>query len=194
MRRVIALAAAGLSLTGCTSFSSDSFPAISNVSNKNTATSVLQLQLESTPPGADAITSLGPGYKTPCSVALTPPDTGFSTTSEFSVAYTMDNFQPSTVAVQVAHVGGTFSTPATTKINPNPVVAVLQPVAPGLNAARKMLKPEKQAKNKVVHQPALPRTSAAQELERLHGLLVRGVISQTEFDGLKAKLLRSTPY
>ncbi len=31
--------------------------------------------------------------------------------------------------------------------------------------------------------------SPAQELERLHDLLVRGAISQVEFDGLKAKLL-----
>jgi hypothetical protein len=37
--------------------------------------------------------------------------------------------------------------------------------------------------------PPLPQNSAAQELERLHGLLVRGAISQVEFDGLKAKLL-----
>ncbi len=31
--------------------------------------------------------------------------------------------------------------------------------------------------------------SAAQELERLHDLLTRGVISQAEFDGLKTKLI-----
>lgn len=34
-----------------------------------------------------------------------------------------------------------------------------------------------------------PGTSAAHELERLHDLLTRGVISQAEFDGLKAKLI-----
>lgn len=34
-----------------------------------------------------------------------------------------------------------------------------------------------------------PRASAAHELERLHGLLTQGAISQTEFDGLKAKLI-----
>lgn len=33
----------------------------------------------------------------------------------------------------------------------------------------------------------------AEELERLHDLLVRGAISQTEFDGLKAKLLGGAP-
>lgn len=34
-----------------------------------------------------------------------------------------------------------------------------------------------------------PVTSAAHELERLHDLLTRGVISQAEFDGLKTKLI-----
>ena len=41
----------------------------------------------------------------------------------------------------------------------------------------------------VVDPPPLPQASAAQELERLYDLLVRGAISQVEFDGLKAKLL-----
>jgi len=44
-----------------------------------------------------------------------------------------------------------------------------------------------------VEPPPLPQTSAVHELERLHDLLVRGAISQVEFDGLKAKLLGSAP-
>lgn len=44
-------------------------------------------------------------------------------------------------------------------------------------------------KIQVVEPPPLPQTSVAQELERLHGLLTRGAISQVEFDDLKAKLL-----
>jgi hypothetical protein len=48
------------------------------------------------------------------------------------------------------------------------------------------------AKLQVIDPPPLPQTSLAQELERLHDLLVRGAISQVEFDGLKAKLLGST--
>ncbi|MGJ5080222.1 superinfection immunity protein [Bradyrhizobium sp. HKCCYLS3013] len=44
-------------------------------------------------------------------------------------------------------------------------------------------------KIQVVDPPPLPATSPVQELERLHDLLVRGAISQLEFDGLKAKLL-----
>jgi hypothetical protein len=57
MRRVIAIAAAGLTLAGCSSFSFDAF--------KSTPPTV-QLQLDSVPSGADALTSLGPGCKTPC--------------------------------------------------------------------------------------------------------------------------------
>jgi hypothetical protein len=47
-------------------------------------------------------------------------------------------------------------------------------------------------KIQVVDPPPLPTTSPVQELERLHDLLVRGAISQVEFDDLKAKLLGST--
>src|SRR6476660_1100840 len=82
MRRVIAIAAAGASLAGCSSFSLDAF--------KPTPPTV-QVQLESVPSGADAVTSLGPGCKTPCSVTVPVAEAGFS------VAYTMDKFQPATV-------------------------------------------------------------------------------------------------
>jgi hypothetical protein len=37
--------------------------------------------------------------------------------------------------------------------------------------------------------PPPPRTSVTLELDRLHGLLVQGAISQIEFDALKAHLL-----
>ena len=56
MRRGIAIAAAGLSLAGCSSFSFEAF--------RSTPPTV-QLQLGSVPSGADALTSLGPGCKTP---------------------------------------------------------------------------------------------------------------------------------
>lgn len=48
-------------------------------------------------------------------------------------------------------------------------------------------------KIQIVDPPPLPQTSLVQELERLHDLLVRGAISQGEFDGLKAKLLGTAP-
>jgi hypothetical protein len=44
-------------------------------------------------------------------------------------------------------------------------------------------------KIQIVDPPPPPQTSPVQELERLHDLLVRGAISQVEFDGLKAEML-----
>ena len=130
MRRVIAAAIAGASLGsslgGCSSFSFDYF--------KSTPPSI-QVQLESTPPGADAKTSIGPGCKTPCSVSVPAPDSGFS------VAYTLDKFEPQTVQVKVIRNPGDFTSPAATLTDPSPVFAELQPAAP-LAKARKPKKPK----------------------------------------------------
>jgi hypothetical protein len=116
MRRVIAIALAGASLAGCSSFSvGDYF---------KSAPPAIQVQLESNPPGADAKTSLGPGCKTPCAVTVNAPDTGFS------VMYTLNKFQPATVQVQVVNNPGDVSTPASTVTDPNPVYAELQPAGP----------------------------------------------------------------
>jgi hypothetical protein len=125
MRRVIAIAITGYSLAGCSSLASlDAF--------KPTPPTV-QVQLDSVPPGADARTSLGPGCKTPCAVAVSAPDSGFS------VAYTLNKFQPATVPVQVTRIPGDFTSPGSTTIDPNPVVAELQPAAPPPRAARKKI-------------------------------------------------------
>ena len=125
MRRAIVIAAAGLSLAGCSSFSLDAF---------KPGPPTVQVQLDSTPQGADALTSVGPGCKTPCSVAVTVPDTGFS------VTYTLNRFQPVTVPVQL--VSGDLTSPAA--VNPNPVVAELQPAGPPPRPVRKrVMKPRK---------------------------------------------------
>jgi hypothetical protein len=139
MRRVIVIAVAGASLAGCSSFSLDAF--------KPTPPTV-QVQLDSVPAGAEARTSLGPSCKTPCAVAVTAPDSGFS------VTYTLNKFQPATVPVQVIRVPGDFSSPASTTFDPNPVVAELQPAGPPPKAARKMLKPKKPKPAKGAAAPA----------------------------------------
>ena len=54
------------------------------------------------PAGADARTSIGPGCKTPCSVAVQAPDTGFS------VTYTLNKYEPATIPVQVIRTPGDF--------------------------------------------------------------------------------------
>ena len=115
MRRIIAIAVTGASLAGCSSFSFDSL---------KSAPPLVKVALESTPPGADATTSLGPACKTPCSIDVPAPDAGFS------VTFTSPKFQPVTIPVQVTRNPGDFSSPPTTVIEPSPVFAELQPAAP----------------------------------------------------------------
>jgi len=144
MRRVIAIAVAGASLCGCSSM-----PSMPSLDMFKSAPPSMQVQLESAPPGADARTSLGPGCKTPCAVAVSAPDSGFS------VAYTLNKFQPATVPVQVIRIPADFASPGSTTIDPNPVVAELQPAAPPPRAARKkILTPKKPKPPKAAASPA----------------------------------------
>jgi hypothetical protein len=139
MRRLIVIAVAGASLAGCSSFSMDAF---------RPTPPTVQIQLDSVPTGAEARTSLGPSCKTPCAVAVTAPDSGFS------VTYALNRFQPATVPVQVIRVPGDFSSPASVTFDPNPVVAELQPAGPPPKAARKMVRPKKPKPAKGAAAPA----------------------------------------
>jgi hypothetical protein len=130
MRRVFVIAVAGMSLAGCSSFSLDSL--------KPTPPPI-QVQLDSAPPGADAVTSLGPGCKTPCQVSVPAPDTGFS------VTFNLPKFQPATVAVQVIRNPGDFATPASTIVDPSPVFAELKPAGPPPKV-HKAMRPKKPKK------------------------------------------------
>ena len=141
MRRVIVIAATGLSLAGCSSFSSDSLTGYF----RSTPPTV-QLQLESTPAGAEAKTSIGPGCKTPCSINVTPPEGGFT------VSYTLNKFQLASVAVQVTKTPGDLLTSATTKVDPNPVIAQLQPATPP--KPNKPMRPKKPRKPQEAAAPA----------------------------------------
>jgi hypothetical protein len=133
MRRVIAVAATAttaISLAGCSSFSTDYF---------NSTPPTMQIQLESTPPGADARTSIGPSCKTPCSVTVVVPEGGFS------VSYALNKYQPVTVPVQVSGSAGNMLTASTIKVDPNPVVAELQPIVPP-KPVRKPMRPKRTKK------------------------------------------------
>lgn len=124
MRRVIVLAAAGLSLAGCASFSMDAF---------RSAPTPVTVQFDSVPPGADVVTSVGPGCKTPCSIPI-------ATETGFSATFNLPKYAPMTVPVAVTKVPGDFTTAATTTVEPNPVVAELQPMTPPRRAARRAAK------------------------------------------------------
>src|ERR1700751_384726 len=110
MRRAFPMAVAAIGLAGCSSFSSGDY-----FSSLRSPPPSIQVQLESTPPGAEAKTSLGPGCKTPCSVSVAPPD------NSFAVTYTLNRFQPTTVQVSVIRNPGDLTNPASTTIDPNPV-------------------------------------------------------------------------
>jgi hypothetical protein len=135
MRRVIAIAAAAISLAGCASFST---PDYLKPDYYKSAPPAVQLQLESTPRGAEARTSLGPVCKTPCSVSVTPPD-GMTS---FLVNYSMPGFQPASVPVQVMRTEGSLFSSGTVKVEPNPVFAELRPPPPP-PAAQKPMRPKR---------------------------------------------------
>ncbi|MGP9812007.1 hypothetical protein ACTZWT_10890 [Rhodopseudomonas sp. NSM] len=125
MRRFVVVAAAGLSLAGCSSLSLDAFK-----SAPPTAT----VQLESAPAGANAVASSGESCRTPCSITVAAAD--------FSVTFSMDKFQPVTVPVQVVVTPGDFTTSATAAATPNPVIAELQPIKPVRKPAKRIRKPK----------------------------------------------------
>ena len=139
MRRVIAIAVAGASLGGCSSM-----PSVSSVGDYfRSAPPAIQVQLESQPAGADAKTSLGPGCKTPCSVSVPAPDTGFS------VTFLLPKFEPATVQVNVIR---NPDGPAIT--DPNPVFAELRPAGPPPKAHRAMRPKAVKKKPKATAAPA----------------------------------------
>lgn len=136
--RIIAIVAAGLSLASCSSMSSmDLF--------KSTPPEV-ELQLDSVPQGADAVTSAGPGCKTPCSVKVVAGD-------NLSVTYTLAKYEPETVPVQVVKQTG-----APPVLDPNPVVAELRPATPPKKTRKRA--PAKRAAPKAA--PAAPAAAPAQ--------------------------------
>jgi hypothetical protein len=138
MRRIVVVAVAGFGLAGCSSFSMDSF---------RSAPPTVTVQLDSVPPGAEARTSAGQGCKTPCSIAVPAAD--------FSVTYTLNKFQTVTIPVQVVNLPGDLTTPASTSIDPNPVVAELQPAVPVRKQSTKQIRrPAKPKKPKAAAAPA----------------------------------------
>jgi hypothetical protein len=114
----------------------------------------VQVQLDSQPQGADARTSVGPGCKTPCSVTVPVPENGFS------VTYTLNKFLPATIPVAVVKTPGDFTTPSTTNVDPNPVVAQLQPAGPPPKVKKRIMRPRKPRPPKGAAAPAPAADSA----------------------------------
>lgn len=137
--RIIAIVAAGLSLASCSSMPSmDLF--------KSTPPEV-ELQIDSVPQGADAVTSAGPGCKTPCSVKVIAAD-------NLTVTYTLAKHEPETVPVQVVKQSG--EPPV---LDPNPVIAELKPVVPPKKTRKRA--PARRAAPKAAPAAAAPAAAPA---------------------------------
>jgi hypothetical protein len=128
MRRVLVLAAAGVALAGCASFSLPSLDFFTP------APPIVTLQLDSKPTGATATTSAGPSCQTPCSLQI-------AAAPGLTVTYTLDRHVPQTITLQTTkHQGAPNfdgTAPIVTDFEPNPVFVELQPAVP----PRKMRKP-----------------------------------------------------
>lgn len=129
MRRVFVISLASIALSGCASFS------VPGLSFLTPAPPMVTLQLESMPVGAEARTSAGPSCRTPCSVSVP--------AQPLTVTYSLDRFQPQTVSVQPSEQivapsaidagGSTY----VVELDPNPVFAQLEPMAPPKRATRR---------------------------------------------------------
>jgi hypothetical protein len=123
MRRVAVAIAVGLALAGCGSFrTGDLLPDLGGG---------YPIKLDSDPPGAEARTSLGPGCRTPCTVAV--PARG-----EFTVTFALAGYEAQTVAVSLltsGPIGSDYG--AAVQFAPNPVVAQLEPAPPPAAAKKK---------------------------------------------------------
>jgi len=134
MKRVAVVIAGSLLLTGCSSFSvGDYLPSLP--SGGGTAA----LRLESTPPGAEARTSLGQSCRTPCTVAV--PGQG-----DFTVTFALAGYGEQTLPVSLLRSAGIGSDPSGMQLLPNPLIAELEPgAAPPPVAAKKKKAPKPKA-------------------------------------------------
>ncbi len=74
---------------------------------------------------------MGQNCMTPCSISVPAPD------DDFTVSFTRNGFQPMTITVAITRTVGSAMMPPVTSLNPNPVVAQLEPVAPSLRRLKK---------------------------------------------------------
>jgi hypothetical protein len=117
MRRIVVIAACGLSLGACSSM-----PSWMQFDLPKGAPAATTMQFESEPAGAEARTSLGQSCRTPCSLAVD--------SSEFTVSFALPGYQPQTVPVRVvaptdSRDAGNEGESAPPRLVPNPVFVEL---------------------------------------------------------------------
>ena len=123
LRGALALSICGLIITGCSSLSMPGFDAMKQ-KPENTF-----LLIQSSPTGAEARTSLGATCRTPCTMSI-------GSGNDFTVSYSLDGYAPQTVTVHSSMSAGGFMTAPSPMLDPNPVFATLEPVAPQAKATK----------------------------------------------------------
>jgi hypothetical protein len=104
------------------------------------------LRIDSNPPGANATSSQGPTCQTPCDFTV-------PSGSDLVITVAMSGYQPMAVPVHPQSSGG--------QLQPNPVVAALQPVTPPA--------PTKKPTGKKKPKQASPAQSAAKQMPSVAG-------------------------
>jgi len=139
MNRVVGVVACSLGLAACGSISVPSMPSFDVFGGGSApvpASGTTAVRLESEPPGADAPTSGGQSCRTPCSLTV-------SARGDFTVNFSLNGYQPQSVAAHVAapddlRGDSEFSSSSgEPRVVPNPIFAALDPAPPAPPAAAK---------------------------------------------------------
>jgi len=137
MKRHLAIAACGLSLSACATA-----PGWMQFGGGPIAPAPTTMQFESEPAGAEARTSMGQTCRTPCSLAVA--------ATEFTVNFTLTGFQTQTVPVRAVDSTDPIDSDAGQtgglRLVPNPVFVELQPAAPPPAARRRPAQPQQAAR------------------------------------------------
>jgi hypothetical protein len=98
-------------------------PSFDAFKSKPTTTLLL---IQSTPPGAEARTSLGKTCHTPCTMQI-------GSGEDFTVSFSLNGYMPQALTVHSTMSGGGFTTAPSPVLNPASLFATLEPVAPQAN-------------------------------------------------------------
>jgi hypothetical protein len=115
--RTLAVLICSVGLASCGSFAMPGFDAL-----KPKPTTTLLL-IQSTPPGAEARTSLGKTCRTPCTMLI-------GSGEDFTVSFALNGYMPQTLTVHSTMSEGGFMTAASPVLNPASLFATLEPVTP----------------------------------------------------------------
>jgi hypothetical protein len=115
--RALAVVICSVGLASCGSLAMPGFDAFTP---KPTTTLLL---IQSSPPGAEARTSLGKTCRTPCTMQI-------GSSEDFTVSFGLNGYMPQTLTVHASMSGGDFMTAASPVLNPASLFATLEPVTP----------------------------------------------------------------